>query len=598
MQIYHDWMVQTSIASQDGTAPLKEGDTVFVAIKEKVSANEAIVTIKGQDRYVRFQGNIPDKEKLVVQITGMDCDVLEVKAVSPSAAAQAMAGNSLAPIEQLLRKQGLFLTQAEREALKSFLEKTKGTMAEKLETIQALASKKLPLTSLHMQAVHEALHGEPLGDLLMELVEETKESPEVKETSPKPPSDQKNGTAAENTSSWIGNETDSGTNMETVQWTYGHEEWFSGITPQAKELVVRTVTEKMAQATGEFQSWQREIGQKLEQAASILTARSTQVRSQARMSIEAAVYTLDRMILRGECMMFADMGTEKQLLQASAKLAEAKQLISAGKWSDAASIVQEVRQTVSSLRFQPADVKIQRFISEIQASPSASVSNQPLAGQIGRLLPAAADDFSARGIFEQLRLLGMHHEKEIAQAVMTQTGPLPSKNMKSLLLSAGEGGYGTASQAERAVLNLTGQQLLSRFEAKSHTQTMVYQLPLMMRDQMETVHVYLNSRNEDGKLDWQNCSLYFLLDTEQYGKIGLLLQAAERNLAITVKTDHEQVESALKPLMEAAKEHLNEIGYHVTKMTFAKMTEPAVSSSLQTPSASEKLQEKGYDITV
>lgn len=45
---------------------LKEGETFFATIKEKLSNDEAIVTVKGQDVLVRFQGEIPKEDKIVV----------------------------------------------------------------------------------------------------------------------------------------------------------------------------------------------------------------------------------------------------------------------------------------------------------------------------------------------------------------------------------------------------------------------------------------------------------------------------------------------------------------------------------------------------
>jgi folate-dependent tRNA-U54 methylase TrmFO/GidA len=156
-----------------------------------------------------------------------------------------------------------------------------------------------------------------------------------------------------------------------------------------------------------------------------------------------------------------------------------------------------------------------------------------------------------------------------------------------------------AQQAEHALANMTGQQLLSKFDTNNHMQTMFYQLPMLLQDQIETVNIYLNSRNDGGKLDWQNCSLYFLLDTEKYGKIGILLQALERNLTLTIKTDNEKLAEALRPLTEMAKENLEAIGYNVKGINFTKMNEQEEQTAVaETTQAKETNKEKGYDWTV
>src|SRR5690606_28453979 len=53
-----------------------------------------------------------------------------------------------------------------------FFEKSGGTTAEKLETIEALAKKGLELTPVQIQAVHKALHDSSLKNDLTELLKE------------------------------------------------------------------------------------------------------------------------------------------------------------------------------------------------------------------------------------------------------------------------------------------------------------------------------------------------------------------------------------------------------------------------------------------
>ncbi|WP_027409278.1 hypothetical protein [Anoxybacteroides tepidamans] len=593
MQIFNDWSANLP-ANNEPVSSIKEGETVFATIKQKLNDHEAIVTIKGQDWHVRFQDNLPNTEKLAIQITGMHEGTLDVKAAAPKSPMLGVEGTVLAKIEQLLSKQGIRLTNEEKAALKRFIERAKGTMEEKLATIQALANKKLPMTDIHLQSVHETLHGEPLGDILTKIMEAGRFLSNDEAAKNKPRADQ----PADLTDSELPSPTDSkdvsSGDHFAAQWTYGNEEWFSGLSIQTKDIIVRTVSEKMARASDEFRQLQKEIGQKLENAQVLLANAQPQARQQGKMFIEAAIHTLDRAILQGQFMLFADMGTEKQLLQASAKLGEAKQLLAARKPNEALSIVQEVKKVVEALRFEPADVKVKHFVSELELNEQKTSASQQVAAQLERFFKAPSEPFSARNTFEQIRRLGMQHENELSQ-MSAKNEATPLKNMKSLLMSMAEGNEEAARQAEGAVANITGQQLLSKFEAKSSMQTMVYQLPLMMKDQIETVNVYLNSRNDDGKLDWQNCNLYFLFDTEKYGKIGLFLQAADRNLAITIKSDHPQMEEALKPLIEGTKENLQQIGYNVSKITFAPMNEQPASPTL---SIKEANNEKGYDITI
>jgi hypothetical protein len=594
---------------------LKEGETFFATMKEKLSKNEAIVTIKGQDVHVRFQGEIPNEDKFAVQIIGIKDHVLQVRAV-PKTAEMNEAATGLLPVsglekaEQILLSQGIRLSKEEKAILRRFFEKAKGTLNEKLETIQALANKKLEVTELHLQSIHEVLHGEPFGEVLTKLAdhldllphlsyleEDNSSGEEIFDSQTKTDllEDQR---ISQKDRIPAGTEATNGQQTELPYW---NEEWFQTIPAQTKDMIVKTITEKLSQAALDFKKLQIEMNKKLENAAFLLDSGQTLARQQAKQFVEAVIHTLDRAILQGEFMLFTDMKTEKQMLEASTKLAEAKQLLTEGKQSDALKIVNEVKNLLGGLRFQPADVKVKHFVSAFHFNEQEAMPKQQLLSQLARTLKLPlGEEVSARNMFEQFRQLGFQHEQDVSRALWLKQPAMEPQNVKALLMKLSQGELGViAQQAEHALANMTGQQLLSKFDGNHHMQTMFYQLPVLFHDQIETVHVYLNSRNDGGKLDWQNCSLYFLLDTEKYGKIGILLQALERNLTLTIKTDNEKLAETLKPLTKVAKENLEAIGYNVKGIVFAKMNEQEEqTTAAETTEAKETNSEKGYDWTV
>jgi hypothetical protein len=598
---------------------LNEGETFFATIKEKLSNNEAIITVKGQDVHVRFQGEIPNEDKFAVQIIGIKDHVLQVQAVPKTAetnkeATELLPVSELEKAEQILLAQGIRLSKVEKEILRRFFEKAKGTLNEKLETIQALANKKLEVTELHLQSIHEALHGKPFGEVLTQLVDHLDFLPHL------PHSEEDNRKAVNNGDEIFHSQTKTDlledqeispkdhisaggeeTNGQQTELPYWNEEWFQTIPVQTKDMIVKTITEKLSQAALDFKKLQIEMNRRLENAAFLLNSGQTLARRQAKQFVEAVINTLDRAILQGEFMLFTDMKTEKQMLQASAKLAEAKQLLTEGKQSDALKIVNEVKNLLGGLRFQPADVKIKHFVSAFHFNEQEAMPEQQFLSQLARALKLPlGEEVSARNMFEQFRQLGFQHEQDVFRALLLKEPAIEPQNTKALLMKLSQGEPSMiAQQAEHALANMTGQQLLSKFDTNNHMQTMFYQLPMLLQDQIETVNIYLNSRNDGGKLDWQNCSLYFLLDTEKYGKIGILLQALERNLTLTIKTDNEKLAEALRPLTEMAKENLEAIGYNVKGINFTKMNEQEEQTAVaETTQAKETNKEKGYDWTV
>jgi hypothetical protein len=618
MQIRSDLIMNESMTNPFPFS-LKEGETFFATIKEKLSNNEAIITVKGQDVHVRFQGEIPNEDQFAVQIIGIKDHVLQVQAVSKTAetndaATRLLPVSELEKAEQIFLAQGIRLSKEERAILRRFFEKATGKLNEKLETIQALANKKLEVTELHLQSIHKALHGEPFGEVLTKLADH------LDLLSHLPYSGENNRESVNNETKIFNSQTETdliedqrisqkdrisagaeATNGQQTELPYWNEEWFQTIPIQTKDMIVKTITEKLAQAALDFKKLQIEMNKKLENAAFLLNNGQTLARQQAKQFVEAVINTLDRAILQGEFMLFTDMKTEKQMLQASAKLAEAKQLLTEGKQSDALTIVNEVKNLLRGLRFQPADVKIKHFVSDFHFNEQEATPKQQLFSQLARTLKLPlGEEVSARNMFEQFRQLGFQHEKDVSRALWLKQPAMEPQNIKALLMKLSQGEHGMiAQQAEHALMNMTGQQLLSKFDVNHHMQTMFYQLPVLLHDQIETVHIYLNSRNDEGKLDWQNCSLYFLLDTEKYGKIGILLQALERNLTITIKTDNAQLAEALKSLTEMAKENLEAIGYNVKGIAFAKMNEQEEPKTVaETTQEKETNREKGYDWTV
>jgi hypothetical protein len=614
MQIRNDWIMNEPMANPFPFS-FKEGETFFATMKEKLSNNEAIVTIKGQDVHVRFQGEIPNEDQFAVQIIGIKDHVLQVRAV-PKTAEMKEAATGLLPVsglekaEQILLSQGIRLSKEEKAILRRFFEKAKGTLNEKLETIQALANKKLEVTELHLQSIHEALHGEPFGEVLTKLADYLDLLPHL----PYLEEDNNSGEGifdSQTKTDLLEDQRISqkdripagteATNGQQTELPYWNEEWFQAIPSQTKDMIVKTITEKLSQAALDFKKLQIEMNKKLENAAFLLNSGQTLARQQAKQFVEAVINTLDRAILQGEFMLFTDMKTEKQMLQVSAKLAEAKQLLTEGKQSGALKIVNEVKNLLGGLRFQPADVKMKHFVSDFHFNEQEAMPKQQLLSQLARTLKLPlGEEVSARNMFEQFRQLGFQHEQDVSRALWLKQPAMEPQNIKSLLMKLSQGEPGViAQQAEHALANITGQQLLSKFDGNHHMQTMFYQLLILLHDQIETVHVYLNSRNDGGKLDWQNCSLYFLLDTEKYGKIGILLQALERNLTLTIKTDNEKLAEGLKPLTEMTKENLEAIGYNVKGIAFAKMNEQQEQkTAAETTEAKETNSEKGYDWTI
>ncbi|MGJ7036754.1 hypothetical protein HNQ84_002864, partial [Anoxybacillus eryuanensis] len=161
-----------STSSSSTTVTLKAGDVYEAVVKEQVGEKEAIVQLRGVDIRFRFEGDVPPSGRVKVQVTGSDGDIVEGKIVTPpsTSSSETFETPELRQAVTMVAQKQLPLTRETVESLRTFLAEGKGTVEQKLETIQIAASKKLDMTMKQLQAVHEALHGKPLSESLHDIV--------------------------------------------------------------------------------------------------------------------------------------------------------------------------------------------------------------------------------------------------------------------------------------------------------------------------------------------------------------------------------------------------------------------------------------------
>ncbi|WP_058300368.1 hypothetical protein [Gorillibacterium timonense] len=366
----------------------------------------------------------------------------------------------------------------------------------------------------------------------------------------------------------------------------------------SKTLIVTQVTARLSQAANEFRTLKREISRNLDNLMNLTVTSSKTVHPQAKALLESSIDLLDKAILKSDITMLTDMGTEKRLLQASGQLAAARKQLMNGDTAAAREIFDRVKTSLDTLNWKPTDVKVRHMLmGETDAKTAIdthklSAEWEKLASSMGR------NDGSARHLYEGVRSLGLNRDSEAAQWLANsgsnssgqgqQSRQAFDQNIKSILLKlAQDDSSPVAKQAEQALQNLTGQQLLNKTETGSSTQSMMLQIPVPLTNQIAPVNVFVQSRKEGEKMDWENCSLYFALETQKLGSLGIQIMASDRNLAITMKNDRQDFKQLMEPLVSSCKEKLQEIGYRVSQIQYSPLTIQA-----DTLKASERIRSK------
>ena len=375
------------------------------------------------------------------------------------------------------------------------------------------------------------------------------------------------------------------------QMQYDLNEQMQSLNIQSKDILVTKVTQKLAQATKDFRELKREITRNLDNVERVINTFKKNTYPQAKQMLETAISKLDNAILKSDMMLFTDMRTEKQLMNASTQLAEAKKLLAKGDHEQAGKIVNEVKTLVDKLMFKPTEQKIMHYVNkESMALGTNSPSQQMLNKFSDATHGTVNQEPSARQMYEMVRSLGLNHESDAANSLVFHKNDQSQhdqqqqqENLKSVLMKLAQGeGQETnpkvAQQAEQALTNLTGQQLLSKSDASGTLQSMFFNLPLMLGGKPENLQVFINSKNEGQQVEWENCNIYFLLETKKLGDVGILLNSTDRNLSITIKNDLPGFKEKIEPLASFTKEKLKEVGYNVASINFSRMSPNCLST--------------------
>ncbi|MGD6894425.1 hypothetical protein [Bacillus infantis] len=380
------------------------------------------------------------------------------------------------------------------------------------------------------------------------------------------------------------------------------EEFISSLPAQSKDFIVTEITKKMSQLSIDFKQIKRDIGKNLQTVEKLIDQFQNRAVPQAKPLLENTIKQLDNAILKSDVMLYTDMSTEKKLLKASTQLAEAKRMLEKGEVSNASRVVSEVRNMVDKLIFKPSDVRVQHFVSK-QLLQLEQPGLQQLAASYENSLHAAKEMASGRQILEHMRNLGLTYESDQAQALVQKGKADADSTLKGAMLKLmqNEGDHQMAQKADQLTANLTGQQLLSKSDP-SGLQTMMLTIPYLLQDKAEDVKVFIQSKNNEEQIDWENCSLYFLLETKKLGDVGILLSAVDRTLSLTIKNDSPAFKEKIEPLAVMAQDKLKEIGYNVGKIQFTPFTaadsatseKEAAAAKTKTPGFSER----GYDFTI
>lgn len=369
-----------------------------------------------------------------------------------------------------------------------------------------------------------------------------------------------------------------------------------------KTFMVKEVTEKIAEVKDTFKAFQKELSASLsmiEDGAQQMNAKDLE------QLVGKAIDKLDNILLKSDITLYTDMKTEKELLLFSSDLAEARNLMSQGNIKEAMKIVSHVKTQLNNVIFNPADVKIQSFATEraMQLMDDATLG--------GKLSFKPSGELSSRNVLEFFRNMGLNHEYEASETLLSSKGDkekyFRDENIKEVLykLLKEEDSKDAIKGIEKSLSNLNGQQLLNKQDGKNSQQTMFFNIPFGSQDQIKNMKLFVNSRKNGDKIDWENCSMYFVMDLKNYGTTGIRVEAKEKNLSITVRNNDVGLKEAINPMIDGLTAELGDIGYKTGKVNFIPLDDdmkfgfnPMKEQPVSKPAQKDDDENTGFSLKV
>ncbi len=289
--------------------------------------------------------------------------------------------------------------------------------------------------------------------------------------------------------------------------------------------------------------------------------------------VQKVAQKLDKLIMHSDLTLYTDMKSERKLMGISSDL---QQIADLAKHQPQKALEQlaQAKKQIEALAFNPSkEVVVAKLKENVTQRLSEGTEFRlkemvPTLEKIGN---------SSKGVLDVMRQLGLNHEVELMDEVFSsqskQSDGFESHkdNFKQILLKLAEEDQGdtqTVKAIEKSLSQITGQQLLNKNEEKSDTQSLFFNIPLQQGDRQTDMKLYVKARKKIQAMDWENCSMYMLVDLKQYGETGIRIGVNQRQLSISISNASESIMDVVKPFAQEVMSQLKEVGYQTGDIKF------------------------------
>lgn len=346
-----------------------------------------------------------------------------------------------------------------------------------------------------------------------------------------------------------------------------------------KMFLVKEVTEKIIEVKEEFSKFKIDIRNDLDQIIVKADSEGKIDKAQASEIIEKAIEKFDSLIMKSDITLYTSMKSERDLVRMSSDLAEARNLVSKGDYKAAVNILKNVKGKIESMKFDPSALKVEGHIKARQDQFTGGGLQNLLAMQKGMT-------DSGRNVMELMRTLGINHEYEVSEKLFSNKDFNKDYDIKDnvkmallKIMNDDKSSKNTVEAVEKTLNNLTGQQLLNKINPKNDQQTMVFNIPIQVKDDVENLKLYIGGKDKQNALDWENCSMYFVIETKKFGMTGIKLDIKDKQISINLRNDDNQFQKYAEPLVQDVYDEFKELGLKLGSVSFRRLTEDKINDA-------------------
>lgn len=344
-----------------------------------------------------------------------------------------------------------------------------------------------------------------------------------------------------------------------------------------KQYIVKETTQATIEAKETFSAFKKD-------AVELLQLPEKPVKADMIQMVNKAIDRLEHLIMKSNVTLFTDMYMEKELMHASAKLLNAKDVLVKGDIAGAVKITTEVKETFEKMTFTPSVNRVQAFatlktdqiMNEFSPQNGKTVK---LDAQLERVLDIFKDSTGvrqARDVAEIMRFMGVNHESEVSSKIevkdVQKSHEWIEGNVKEILLKMmkEETESRTVQNQEKTMMNLSGQQMMNQPDQEGRKQFQFFNMPFEDGDTIGNMKVYMNGRKNGGQLDPKNTELYFSMSLKRHGEVGVKVTIQSGKVTLKVMSDDN---GAIEPVFRELFEGLDDLGYEKGEFSFEGLSE-------------------------